>query len=101
GGIPDLGELLRREDVRRVLSALNGRERPRDHRMELLAALALDLGQRLLAGHARAERLLGRHRVERVREDQEVRGERDVLAADAVVAAAVVALAVVLDGLRL
>src|SRR5919204_436429 len=46
-------------------------------------------------------RPVGAHRVEAVRDDQEVRGERELLRGDPVVAAAVVALVVELDGARL
>jgi hypothetical protein len=69
--------------------------------MELRAALPLDLGQGRLAAHGRTERAVGRHGVEAVGEHEEVRGERDRVAGDPVVARAVDPLVVVLDGLGL
>ena len=70
--------------------------------MKLRAAPALDLLERFGVRQAAAlERTIGGHRVEAVGDDQEVRGERQVVDLRAVVPGAVEPLPVVLDRLRL
>ena len=101
GGAAHLLLLLGREQLERVLAATKGDERLRNGGVELCADVALDLGECLLLGKARAIRPVARHRVEAVGHDEEVGGERLVGGRDAVVAAAVEALTVVLDGASL
>src|SRR6266849_558326 len=101
GRTADLLELLLRENVRRIQTALHGDERLADRRMELRAEVPLDLCERLVARQPRTIGTLARHRVEAVRDDQEVRRERQVLIADSVVPASVEPLVVELDRTRL
>src|SRR5207237_6012393 len=100
-GAADLLELVRRQDVCRIETALDGDERLSDRRVKLRAEVPLDLCERLLPREPRPVRPLARHRVEAVGDDQEMRGEGKILVADAVVAAAVEALVVELDCARL
>ena len=95
---PNLGQLRGTECIRRIETALHGHERLPHRRMELRAEISLDLGKRFLVRQSRAVRPLARHRVEAVGDDQEVRGEREILVADTVVPAAVEAFMVELDG---
>src|SRR2546430_236890 len=69
--------------------------------MELRPAGALDFLERLLARQRLSERLLSDHGVERVRDDQEVRRQWNVVVGDSVVAGSVESLAVIFDGLSL
>ena len=101
GGATQLVLLHRGEGRVGVPSTLNGDERLRNGRMELRADVGLDLGQRLLQAQPRAVRAVRAHRVERVRDDQEVRRQRELLGRKPVVTRAVEALVVVLDGARL
>src|SRR6266511_6427721 len=66
--------------------------------MKLSAGVALDLDQRGFTRETRTVRPVRGHRVEAVRDDQEVGGKRQLVAADAVVAASVHPLVVELDG---
>src|SRR5207253_7726805 len=94
-------ELLLREDVRGLLTALHRDERLPDRRMELRAEVPLDLRERLVVRQPGPVRTHARHRVEAVRDDEEVRRERQILFADAVVPASVEPLVVELDRARL
>src|SRR6266852_4833395 len=76
-------------------------ERLRDRRVELRACVPFDLEQRVLGREPAPVRPVGRHRVEAVGDDQEVRGQRDRRGVDPVVAVPVEALVVVLDRARL
>src|SRR5439155_25878537 len=82
-------------------AGVNGDERLRHRGMELRADVALDLHESFVLAQAGAVWLVRDHRVEAVRNDQEVRGERELLRGDSVVAAPVEALVVQLDGARL
>ena len=64
-------------------------ERFRDGRMELCPDVALDLRQCRFVGESCPIRAVGRHCVEAVGDDEEVRRKRQLVAADAVIAAAV------------
>ena len=69
--------------------------------MELRSTVPLDLGKRFVSRQSRTVSAVGRHRVEAVRHDEEVRGERQILVADPVVARPVDALVMKLDRARL
>ena len=101
GRAAELRQLLLRKDVRRPLAALDRDEGLGDHRVELRPRVRLDLRESFVTAEAGAKRPLRGHRVEAVGNDQEVRGERKVVAAGPVVAGSVEPLPVILDRLRL
>ena len=97
----ELVQLGGRQHGRGVDAALDGDKRSCDRGVELRPGVALDLRQGCLVREPRAVGAVRRHRVEAVGDDQEVRREREIFAADAVVARAVHALVMKLDRARL